>query len=163
MTILSLDSTILWNIVNIIVLYFLLKKFLFKPVNAMLERRAQEIKSTYAKAEQTKNEADSMREKYEASLQNAKNEAEGILFSARKKSQSEYDAVLKDADREASKKLTEAQKAIALEKAKAMRSLQSEIADIAVAAAQKAAAQSMDETAGKRLIDDFLAEAGALE
>ncbi len=163
MTILSLDSNILWNIVNIIVLYFLLKKFLFKPVNAMLERRDNEIKSVYAKAEQTKNEADSLREKYEASLQSAEIEAEDILFAARKKSQSEYDAVLRSADREAYRKLAEAQRAIDLEKAKAMRSLQSEIADIAVAAAQKAAAQSMDETAGKKLIDDFLAEAGALE
>ena len=47
---LRLDWNILFNIINILILYFLLKRFLFKPVNGILEKRQQEADSIFAQA-----------------------------------------------------------------------------------------------------------------
>ena len=46
---LRLDWNLLFNIINLIILYALMKRFLFKPVNAILEKRQQEADGKISK------------------------------------------------------------------------------------------------------------------
>ena len=48
---LRLDWNILFNIINLIILYLLMKRFLFKPVNAILEKRQQAADAQFAEAD----------------------------------------------------------------------------------------------------------------
>ena len=45
MGLLNLDWSIIWNIVNILVLFLLLKHFLFKPITQMMESRTAEMRT----------------------------------------------------------------------------------------------------------------------
>lgn len=54
---LRLDWNILFNIINLIILYLLMKRFLFKPVNAILEKRQQAADAQFAEADRQKAEA----------------------------------------------------------------------------------------------------------
>ena len=49
---LNLDWNIVWTIVNLLILFLLLKRFLFKPITQMMESRAAEIENNLKDAEE---------------------------------------------------------------------------------------------------------------
>ena len=53
----SLDISLVWVIINLLVLYLLLKKFLFKPVCKMMDERSAKIQSDLDGAAQAKADA----------------------------------------------------------------------------------------------------------
>ena len=77
---LKLDWGIIWPIVNIVVFYLLLRKFLFGPVSEVMEKRKKMISSDLDDAAQTKAEAEEIKQEYEKNLAQAKDEAGQIVF-----------------------------------------------------------------------------------
>ena len=63
---LRLDINLLFTIINLLIWYLLIKKFLFKPVNNIIAKREEAIEGRYKEAEQEKLEAGQQKEKYEA-------------------------------------------------------------------------------------------------
>ena len=80
---LKLDWGIIWPIVNIVVFYLLLRKFLFGPVSEVMEKRKKMISSDLDDAAQTKAEAEEIKQEYEKNLAQAKDEAGQIVSDAR--------------------------------------------------------------------------------
>ena len=79
----SIDTwTMIFTWANLLILFLLLKKFLFKPVTKILDERAEEIENSYKQAEETNDKALSLKSEYEEKLLSAKNEADGIIKSA---------------------------------------------------------------------------------
>ena len=60
--------TILWTLIDLLILFLLMKKFLFKPINAILDSRAKKIQDDTAQAEQLRAEAEQMHQQYEQLL-----------------------------------------------------------------------------------------------
>ena len=54
---LELDWDIVWTIVNLLILFLLLKHFLFKPITQMMESRTAEIENNLKDAEEQKQKA----------------------------------------------------------------------------------------------------------
>ena len=54
---LTLNLNILWTVVNILVLFVLLRKFLYRPVMNVIEQRQKQIDDAIADAEGKKNDA----------------------------------------------------------------------------------------------------------
>ena len=71
--------TILFSVINILVLFFFLKKFLFGRVNAMLEKRAQMVQADMDEAKQHAADAEKLKNAYEETLSGAKQEAKQIM------------------------------------------------------------------------------------
>ena len=61
---LNLDWNIVWTIVNILVLFLLLKHFLFKPITEMMESRTAEIENNLKDAEDQKQKASELTAQY---------------------------------------------------------------------------------------------------
>ena len=61
---LRLDINLLFTIINLLIWYLLIKKFLFKPVNNIIAKREEAIEGRYKEAEQEKLEAGQQKEKY---------------------------------------------------------------------------------------------------
>ncbi|HEB78443.1 MAG TPA: hypothetical protein ENI90_07950 [Methylothermaceae bacterium] len=61
-------TTFVLEIVNFLVLVWLLKRFLYHPVKAMVERRRQEVEARLAEADQARREAEAMKQHYESRL-----------------------------------------------------------------------------------------------
>lgn len=156
-------STIIWNIVNVLVFFGVLKFLLWKPVIAMMEKRQQMIEDSLQNAEQKNSEAEQLKLQYEDSLKEAKTEAAGIIEKAKKRSQEEREIALKQTKDEAAKLIDNANKSIEAERAKAMQGMQNEIASIAMAAAQKVITKNVDDDLNNQYLDNFIQEAGGKE
>lgn len=63
---LKLDINLLFTVINLVVWYLLIKKFLFKPVNNIISKREEAIADRYQEAEQEKVQAGEQKQKYEA-------------------------------------------------------------------------------------------------
>lgn len=152
----------IWSVINVALLFILLKIFLFKPINRIMEERTNAIQSDIDAAEKSKEEAEALKEEYEKSLENAKSEAQQILIRAREEAVSAKQDILRDSESQAKQLIDSANKAIENERRKAMHQAQNQIADLAIAAASKIIGENMDDEKNRRLVDDFLAEEGAL-
>jgi F-type H+-transporting ATPase subunit b len=158
---LTLDRNIIWTVVNILILFFFLKKFLFKPVTEMMEKRQQVIEDSLQNAEDTKLEALKLKSEYEEELNQADEEAVQIIKEARERAAIEFNKQVKESREEAARILQEASKTIELERQKSIKTAQSEIAGIAMLAASKIIGKNMDEDTNKQFLGDFLKEVGA--
>lgn len=160
---LNIDLNVVYNIINIIVLFLLLKKFLFKPVTEIMEKRQKMIEASMKEAEDSKTQAGELKLQYENALKEAKEEAVSIVKDAKIKAEAEYERKMNDAANDARTVVENAEKAISLEKEKAVRSARSELASLALAAASKVVEKETDDESNRKLLDDFLSEAGDLK
>ena len=158
---LTFNSGLLWTFVNLIVFFLILKKLLFQPVMGMIEKREQMISGQIEDAEQKNTQAGLLKEKYEAELKNANQEAAMIVKTAKERGKEEYEKILRDAGAEASKIIADASKTIETEREKAVQGIQNEIAQVAIAAASKVIQENVDQASNEKILDDFLREAVA--
>ncbi len=157
---LRLDINLVFTIINLLILYFLMRKFLFKPVNGIIAAREEIIRKQFAEAEEAKAQAEKLKEDYEISLKDAKEEADQIVSDARKKARAEYERILKAANEDAEKKLHRTERIIAEEKAKSLRSMETEIETLVMAVATKVVGQSVTAETNQNFYDEFIAEMG---
>lgn len=157
---LKLDWGIIWPIVNIVVFYLLLQKFLFRPVQKIMQKRKDMIAQDLNDAAVARTEAEGIKEEYKESLIQAKEEAMQIISDARERAKTEYQAKLDQANEDVMLMKENALKDIEVEKTQALAGLQAEIAGIALVAASKVMEKEMDNTGNEKLLDDFLKEAG---
>lgn len=160
---LSLDWSIVWIIVNLLVLYVLLKRFLFKPVCEMMDKRAKLIQDSLDEAEEKKSEAERLREDYKAALENARREAAEITEAAKAGAAGECEIMLENARAESARLISDAERSIENERARAMNGAKYEIADLALLAAAKVLSQKADSIDGRELAESFISEAGEPE
>ena len=146
--------TILWTVVNLLVLYLLMRKFLFGPVNAILDGRAKAIEDGLTQARQQQEEAQQLHSQYEAEIAQSKDEASQIIAQAKAQSEALYQRTLADAQAEAKKLLEENQERNLRDRENMLRSVRQEVAQLAVVAAEKVEVDS------NQAIDSFLQEAG---
>lgn len=158
---LSLDPVnLICIIINMLILFFLVKIFLFKPIDKMMAAREELLQKQFEEAEATRQKAEELKATYQASLDRAQEESEEIIAQAKTKAQKEYDSIIKSADEDASKLIEKAQEKIAAEKAETMRNMKSEIAVMVMGATAKIMEQSFDKEKNQQFYDEFLAEAG---
>lgn len=157
---LHLNWEVLYVIVNLLVLYLLLKKFLFGPVTAMMEKRAQKVQDTIREAENKNAEAQVLREQYEQKLAEAQSQASQIVRQAQERAAREYAAILQQAREDASRVMEQAQKSIEQEREQALREVKGRVSGLVLVAAAKLAQKNLDDDANQALVDAFVAEAG---
>jgi F-type H+-transporting ATPase subunit b len=159
---LSIDPWyVLWSIINVIVLFLVLKKFLYKPVLRMMDKRQNQIDTAIDTAEKNEAQALALKEKYENELQMSKNKAEEIIKESRIKAQNEYERILKEAKEEAENVILAAGKSIELQKKQEFEKMQEALVDIAIAAAVKATEESIDKEKSRKMLEQLVMKAGA--
>ena len=150
--------TILFTVINILVLFLFLKKFLFGRVNAIMEKRAQMVQADLDHAKETVAEAEQLKTNYLETMSGAQSEAK-----AQKIANEQRDQITQQAQRDADRIMANAKKEIVLEQQRSLESAQSAIADLAMAAASKVVGANLDDAANRDLVDAFLTEEGATE
>ena len=153
---LSLDLNLVWNIVNLVVLYLLLRHFLFNPVMGIMDKRKKIIEDGLKNAQDAQNDAKKMKQEYEDALKGAKQESAQIIENARSAAKNEYDRIVGEAGDKAGNIIESAKETVRVERERTMKELQGEIAGLAVASAAKI----VGKTADQDLYDQFLKEVG---
>ena len=92
MQLLRIDWNVLFTIINLLILYFGLRKFLIKPVTNVMEQRRQMIEGQMADAKKTTEQANELKSQYEDALKQAHDESAHIVEKARKTAQAEYES-----------------------------------------------------------------------
>ena len=152
--------TALFTLLNFLALFFVLKKFLFKPVMKMIEDRQKEIDDMYEQADTAKTEAQAMEGEYKQKLSVASETGERIVKEAVARGQSREEEILRQANAEASAMLEKASADIAMEKKKAINDAKDEISDIAMAIAEKVVGRELNAADQEKLVDSFINELG---
>ena len=152
--------TFIAQILNLFIQMFLIKKFLFKPINEVLQKRRELADQEIREAREAKEEADGLKVQYEEGLANARAEAAQIVQSAQKEAQIRADETVKQAQEQAAGIRRKAEADIAQEKKKAINEVKDEIGGLAMDIAGKVVEKEINEADHKKLIDEFINNVG---
>lgn len=157
---LELISLNVWHIVaailNLLILTWIVKRFLFKPVQKILAERQGQVDTLYSEAEDAKSAAEADRAAYEQKMAKADAEAEEILRRATVRADRLSEEILADANTKAAEKLAKADADIAQEKKKAVNEIKDEISGMSVDIAEAVVGREIKESDHKKLIDTFI-------
>ena len=152
--------TALFTLVNTVVLFLVLKKFLWGPVMKMIADRQQEIDDMYTNADKTKRDAEALQSQYREKLSVATQTGEQILKEAVERGHRREENIIRQANAEAEALVQKAKLDIAWEKKKAVNEAKNEIADLALDIAGKVVAGSLTGADRQQMVDRFIEELG---
>ncbi|QVK17783.1 F0F1 ATP synthase subunit B [Mycoplasmatota bacterium] len=152
--------TFLTQVIATLILFYLLKRWVWKPMREFLAKRSDVIVGELESAKQARIEAEKLKEEYTTDLNNAKDEAGRIIENARIQALETKEMMISEAEKEASYKLEKAKKDIEQERLKAEAELKTELIDIAFSAAEKLVDENIDDKKNRKLIDKFITEIG---
>lgn len=152
--------TALFTLLNMVLTFLILKKFLFKPVTKMIDDRQKEIDGLYDDANAARQDAEAMRADYDRKLSEAKQTSAQIVSEATQEANRRSDEIIRQARQDADALRQKAGTEIALEKKKALNEVKGDISKIALDIAGKVVEREMNEKDQERLIEGFLREMG---
>ncbi|WP_024866611.1 F0F1 ATP synthase subunit B family protein [Butyrivibrio sp. FCS014] len=149
------------TIINLLILYFVVRKFLFGRIDEILKKRQEEVDSATKAADIALEEAKSTKREYERKISQAEEEKETILASIKKQGYDEYEKIVLDARKKGDRIITEAKHNAEAEAEKAREEYAGELKDMVIDAASKIAATKHSAEDDSQLYDKFISEAGA--
>ena len=152
--------TFIAQICNLFIQVYLIKRFLFKPVNAMLEKRKAMADAEIQDAAKAKDDAQAMKAEYEQNMLDAKDKANEILSTAQKTAAAQSEEMIREAAQQAAAIKSKAESDIAREKVKAVNEIKDEIGSMAMEIAGKAIGRELHEEDHAKLINEFIANVG---
>jgi ATP synthase, F0 subunit b len=162
----SLDiiSINIWHIVislcNLLILFLMLKKFLYQPVKKVLADRQAAIDSRYDEADKAKSEALQSKAEWEERMAAADEEAAGIISSAVESANRQSSAILGETKEKADRMMNRARAEADAERRKAEDDIKDRIADVSAAIAGKLLEREISAADHSDLIDSFISEIG---
>ncbi len=145
---------------NLLILFLIVKKFLFKPVNEILSKRAAEVDNIYSEAEVMRTEAKTSKDSYEEKLKNAKAETDLMIKTATERANHRSEEIINEANFEAENRKRKAESDISLAKKKAINEMKDNITDMVIDLARQVVEKEIDQGVHDRLIDDAIKELG---
>lgn len=152
------DSVLM--IIAVFTLFLIASHLLFNPVRDMMQNRQNRIKSELETAAADMENARALKEEYEAKLKDIDKEAEAILGEARKKALANENKIVSDAKEEAARIIERAGVEAELEKSKAVDEVKREMVVLASLMAGKVVNAAIDTTVQDSLIEETLKEIG---
>ncbi len=152
--------TALFTLLNLVITFLILKKFLFKPVTKMIDDRQKEIDDIYADAEDARKKAETMREDYDRKLSEAKDASAQIIAEATQEAHRRRDDIIVHAQTDAEAIRNKARTDIEMERKKALNGVKDDISRIALDIAEKVVEKKLDAADQDRLFEDFLRDMG---
>lgn len=152
--------SILVSLANLLIMFLILKRFLFKPVQKMMVARKQQVDQIYQDAKENRDSAINMKQEYEARLATAREEADGLVRNAVQTAQRKGDAIVAEANSQASHLKQKAEQEIAQEKKQMLQDVRGEISDIAVSIASKVVEREVKKQDYDGFVDEFIKNVG---
>ena len=152
--------TFIAQICNLFIQLYLIKRFLLKPITAVLEKRKEIASAEIKEAEKAKEEARAIKEEYEQNMAVAKEKANTLLANAQKSASLQSEEMIQEANKQAAAIKAKAESDIAQEKKKAVNELKGEIGGMAMEIAGKVIEREISEKDHEKLIDEFISNVG---
>lgn len=151
-------KVILLQIIAFILLYVILRRFLFQPLYAVMAERSEEIAEGLEAGERNKEALARLEEERQQVLAQAREEGREQVRRAVKEADEVRDRMVADARDEAQEIRTRGHEAVAREREQAALTLRQQVVDMAILAASRAVLQRLDERAHRRAVEDFISQ-----
>jgi F-type H+-transporting ATPase subunit b len=158
---LDFSVTFVITVINIAVLFFILRAILFKPVTKFMADRARRIKENIDQADNEKALAKQLRQQYEDQLKSARTEAEDIIRAARKSAMMEAQRYIEAGKAEAAEIIANTRNQLELEKKAAMAKFLTDAAGLITAASSRLVARELNSDDNQRYANMLINELAA--
>ena len=148
--------------VGFLILLFVLKKYLFGKISAMIKARTEDVKNTYAKTEQDRADAENLKKEYQKKLAEAETEAVKKVQEAINEGKKLSEELYKRTHEEIEHMKVRAQESIDRERSKAVAEIRNQIVALSILASSRIIQQTISHQSAEKLVDDFIEEIGVL-
>jgi F-type H+-transporting ATPase subunit b len=156
----SLDKSLIVQVVNFVILLLILHRLLYKPLLAKMEERTAAIKTSLDEAQAARAEAARQQEQNAEQLRAAYAEAAAIRAAALKEAADEQRKLVEQATREAKQLVDNARAQTDADIRRAREELRREVSEIATSVAEKLIRRSLRDEDHRRIVDDAIARIG---
>lgn len=157
----SIDpGTIVFTLINTVIIFILFRIFLFKPVCRILDKRKEMAAAEIAEAQRAKEAAEKTEQEYLERLANAKAEAAEIMKQANARAQKREEEIVNEANQKAAEIKAKAEESIERDKQRALNEIKDEISDIVIMAASKVVEKEISAKDNEAIIAGFLENVG---
>lgn len=156
----SLDRSLIVQVINFVVLLVILTKLLYRPFLAKMEERTAAIRTSLDEAQAARAEAARQQEENEARLRTAHAEAAAIRAQALKDAAQEQRRLVDAARAEAQRLVDSAKAQLDADVRRAREELRREVADLATTVAEKLIRKSLRDEEHRRIVADAIAKVG---
>lgn len=151
-------DTAIFTIINLLVTYFVLKRFLFKPILKVLRTRREGIEKQLQDALEKQEDADRQLAEASRRVHLSTREASEIVTAAKSHAEIQSESILSEARHEATSMVSRADGEISRMRVTMLNEVRDEVADLSVAIASKVIGQVLDEHRQRELVEQFLDE-----
>ena len=148
--------------VGFLILLFVLKRFLFGKISAIIKERAEGVKNVYTKIENDRAEADWLKLEYQRKLSEAETEAAKRIQEAINEGNRVCEEIIKRAREEVELMRIKAQEGIELERKKALADIRNQVVTLSILTSSRIIQQSISSQTAEKLVDDFIEEIGEM-
>ena len=156
----QINMNLVFTIINLLVLYLLMKKFLFGPVIHVMDQRQQMLDQQLEEAKKTEDRANELQKKYETALKSAKEDSCRIVEKAKLEAKAQAEQTAQAARAEADRMLAKARDDISAERDMAMKEMQGEVGRLAMEAASRILDRQVGDDQDLAMYDQFIKKAG---
>lgn len=146
----------IWTLICFAIVFFVLKKYAFGPIQKTIDERRDRIRAAVDEADRARDEARRLLEEHRALIAQAKNESAEILAEARKVSDAQIQRAKDEAEAERQRRLEDTRRQIDAETVRAIDQIRGEVADLTVEATQRVVGKVLDAEDQRRLIDEAI-------
>lgn len=146
------------QVIIVLIVYFILSKYAFGPVLAMLEARRRRIAEGEANLEAIKSEMNKAEDKVRAMLEKANADAERLIAEARDSAETVRSQKTQEAIKEAQSILEKARDASRLEHEAAMNELKRDFGRLVIDATSKVTGKVLDDKDQKRINEEAVGQ-----
>jgi F-type H+-transporting ATPase subunit b len=159
--IIELNWTSLMILFNLVILYFIMKRFFFEKIHNFMVARENAIKDAFDTAANTNRMAMEKLEAYNKQIAQIEGQGREIIQKAKAKADTQALGILDEANGKASNIMTQAEKEIARQQTKAISEMKKEVGTLALMAAEKIMEKNLVDSGDQdEIIDKILKEAG---
>ena len=151
-------SEIFAQVLSFFLLLFLLRKFAWKKILALLDQRRERISSQLGEIENTKLEIAGLKSDYESKISNIASQAQEKINQAVEEAKVVSVQMRKKAHEEAQDIIIDARQQVKYEVSKAQEQLKEKIVDIALNAARTVIQEKLTEDGDRKIVEDFIRE-----
>jgi F-type H+-transporting ATPase subunit b len=153
-----IPGLMIWTIAFFLIVFFVLKRYAFARIQALLDERREKIQQSIEEAEKARAEARRLLEEHRALIGQARGHAEEILAEARKVADSQRQRVREETEADRQRRLEETRRQIEAETHRALEQIRTEVAELTLIAATKVTRKALDDDDHRRLIDEAIRE-----
>lgn len=150
----------LWHSANFLLLVFLLRLILWKPIMRILDEREVRVRESLERAEQVRQQTEQAEVERQAMLVEMRRDAEQLRQRSEEQAKRLAAEIQGNAQEEANRILARAQAEIDASRQQMLTEVRGQVADLVVLAVERVTRQALTVNNQRQMIDQFLAEQG---